>query len=393
MRKRGWVLLALILTVVLPAVGCRTTEGGEPGQHSQIDYVFVHGLSGWGSYDKTYRNMPYWGMLGGDLMQYLGSRGFSCYAASVSPEDSAWDRACELYAQLAGTVTDYGEEHSERCGHPRFGRDFSSDPLIPDWETGRRIVLLGHSFGGATIRVFSELLANGSPEEMAVSGPSGTSPLFLGGQGSRIHAIITLAAPTNGTTAYDLYEDDTFDIESVEVSGWDEWTGNLFSSRKAAERDGRVESDYAAFDMHIDNALALNDSITTLETVYYFAFPCSATEPGEDGNAHPVRKRMEAMFVRSSLRMGAYTGMTKGGFTIDESWKENDGLVNTISAGAPFGAPSERFEGGEIRPGVWYVMPVIRGDHMCLQGGMMKRIDIRSFYLNLLKEIDTLPPS
>ena len=28
-------------------------------------FIFVHGLSGWGSYDKTYRRMPYWGMRGG----------------------------------------------------------------------------------------------------------------------------------------------------------------------------------------------------------------------------------------------------------------------------------------------------------------------------------------
>ena len=240
--------------------------------------------------------------------------------------------------------------------------------------------------------MFSELLANGSPEELAVSRPSRISPLFLGGQGGRIHAIITLAAPTNGTTAYDLYEDDTFDVETVKVSGWDEWTGNLFSSRKAAERDGRVETDYAAFDMHIDNALALNNRISTLDTTYYFAFPCSATEEGEDGNAHPIRKRMEAMFIRSSLRMGAYTGMTKNGFVVDEAWKENDGLVNTISAGAPLGAPTVAYEGEEIRPGIWYVMPVIRGDHMCLQGGMTKRTDIRLFYLELLERIDKLPP-
>jgi hypothetical protein len=28
-----------------------------------MQYIFVHGLSGWGSYDKVYRRMPYWGML------------------------------------------------------------------------------------------------------------------------------------------------------------------------------------------------------------------------------------------------------------------------------------------------------------------------------------------
>ena len=30
-----------------------------------LKYIFVHGLSGWGSYDEAYRWMPYWGMLGG----------------------------------------------------------------------------------------------------------------------------------------------------------------------------------------------------------------------------------------------------------------------------------------------------------------------------------------
>ena len=32
---------------------------------SRIKYIFVHGLSGWGSYDQAYSRMPYWGMRGG----------------------------------------------------------------------------------------------------------------------------------------------------------------------------------------------------------------------------------------------------------------------------------------------------------------------------------------
>ena len=36
-----------------------------------LSFIFVHGLSGWGSYDKAYKKMPYWGMRGGDLMTYL----------------------------------------------------------------------------------------------------------------------------------------------------------------------------------------------------------------------------------------------------------------------------------------------------------------------------------
>ena len=383
-----WLVLLLCIGIFLSAA---CGAGKEPvPERSDKEYVFVHGLSGWGSYDKTYRRMPYWGMFGGDLMKYLRGQGFSCAAASVAPEGSAWDRACELYAQLAGTATDYGKAHSERYGHERFGPDFTGRSLIPDWDSGKKLVLLGHSFGGATIRLFSELLANGSPEEQAACGEEDLSPFFRGGQGERLHALVTLAAPTNGTTAYDLHQDPSFDPDAVRVSRWDSFWGNFFSGRKQAERDGRSEEDYAAFDMHIDNALALNARISVLPGTYYFAVPCSATEP-RDGVQVPIRSQMEPMFRRSSAQMGAYTGVTAGGFVIDKSWQENDGLVNTVSAMAPLGAPSTAFDPDRVSPGIWQVMPVYCGDHMSLQGGMAKRNNIRPFYLELLERIDTLP--
>ncbi|MBO7690723.1 MAG: hypothetical protein J6T14_07845, partial [Clostridia bacterium] len=77
-----------------------------------VSNVFVHGYMGWGSYDAQYKVMPYWGMFTGDLLKRLNKACFACYAASVAPQGSAWDRACELYAQLAGTRTDYGAAHA-----------------------------------------------------------------------------------------------------------------------------------------------------------------------------------------------------------------------------------------------------------------------------------------
>ncbi|MBP5224316.1 MAG: hypothetical protein J6Z38_01875, partial [Lachnospiraceae bacterium] len=343
------------------------------------------------SYDKANRYFPYWGMRGGDLMKYLAKQGFPCHAASVSPEGSAWDRACELYAQLAGRRVDYGKAHSLRCAHERFGKDFSGQPLIPDWESGKKIVLFGHSFGGATIRLFSELLANGSAEERQATEDEDLSAFFRGGQGGRLHALVTLAAPTNGTTAYDLYNDPSFDVSAVRISRRDEFWGNIFSRRKTAASDGRIREDHAAFDMHIDNALALNERIETLPYVYYFAVPCAATRASGDGVHSPVRRLMEPMFRRTSTLMGSYTGTTAGGFVIDASWRENDGLVNTVSAKAPLNAPSVPYERGNVQPGIWQLMPVFRGDHMSLQGGMMKKSVIRPFYRELLEMIGGLP--
>lgn len=390
MKKLSTTLAILLCFVTVFLVSCGNSHPTAPVQ-SDKEYIFVHGLSGWGSYDKTYRTMPYWGMFGGDLMKYLRNQGFSCYAASVAPEGSAWDRACELYAQLTGSLTDYGKAHSTRYGHTRYGPDFTGRPLIPDWNDGKKLVLLGHSFGGATIRLFSEILANGDAEEREMTSPEDLSSFFQGGQGDRLHALVTLAAPTNGTTAYDLHQDESFDADAIEVSRWDNLWGNFFSNRKQEERDGRSEEDYAAFDMHIDNAMALNHRISTLPQTYYFAVPCSATEPGDSGGQRPIQSMMEAMFRRSSAQMGAYTGKTAGGFVIDNSWQENDGLVNTVSAMAPFGAPKTDFNPEQIEPGIWQEMPVYYGDHMSLQGGMLKRNNIRPFYLELLEIINSLP--
>lgn len=145
-----------------PALNIPHVKVDDTKFNTEYANVFVHGLAGWGSYTWYNDFLPYWGMFGGDLMQYLNARGFECYSATVDPTGSAWDRACELYAQLTGTVTDYGEEHSKRCRHDRYGEDYSSDPLIDEWSAEDKINLLGHSFGGATVRLLAELMANGS---------------------------------------------------------------------------------------------------------------------------------------------------------------------------------------------------------------------------------------
>ncbi len=353
---------------------------------SKLTFLFVHGLSGWGSYDSMYRRMPYWGMRGGDLMADLRRQGFDCYAASVAPAGSAWDRACELYAQLAGTRVDYGKAHSEKYRHERFGRDFSACPLIPNWDDGTRLALLGHSFGGATVRLFSELLAHGDEAEKE---EGADSPFFLGGMEDRIHSVVTLASPMNGTTAYDLFSDPAFDPAGVKVPWWSRGLARMMSLGTKPVRDGRDARDYADFDMRVDNALAMNARIATLPRVFYFSVPCAFTRRQEDG-AHRPRKGMEPLFVMRSCQIGAYAGKTAGGVALDGRWRENNGLVNTVSAMVPAGAPSKPLDRRDIACGVWNVFPTLNGDHMWLQGGLMRRHDIRDFYLDMLRMIDPL---
>ncbi len=358
-------------------------------------YVFVHGLSGWGSYDAVNKIMPYWGMFGGDLMKYLNDKGFECYAASVAPNLSAWDRACELYAQLTGTVVDYGKAHSEEFGHERYGKDFTGKSLIPSFSSEDKINLLGHSFGGATVRLFASIMEKGSEKEIAATPENELSDFFKGGKGDWIYSVTALAAPHNGTTAYNVStedvpedkEENAFDKVMTEIENK---LSNLIGTATGGQVDERSSKDYASYDMYIDNALKLNEEILTLDTAYYFSIPCNMTEKQENGTYAPIESRMEKLFVSSSKAIGAYTGETAGGYILDESWQMNDGLVNTISATAPFNAPSKDYDSNNVEKGVWNVMPIYDGDHMSLQGGMTKINDVKDLYVEHLSMINSL---
>ncbi|MCQ2461776.1 MAG: hypothetical protein MJ177_00035 [Clostridia bacterium] len=370
-------------TFLCPFTLCPKTEVSKDEWDTNYSYVFVHGLSGWGSYDSVNKIMPYWGMFGGNLHKYLKKQGFNCYAASVAPQGSAWDRACELYAQLTGTVTDYGEAHSKECNHERYGTDFTGKALIKQWDSENKINLLGHSFGGATVRMLVSLMAQGDENERAASGES-VSPLFTGGKADWVYSVTTLAAPHNGTTAYNV------DDSENAGSDMDKAMAQLVEKANETEDDGRARKDYADYDMYIDNALELNKKLALPENVYYFSVACTCTKMNEDGTYSPDRSRMEALFVSSAEAIGHYTGATENGFVIDEAWRENDGLVNTCSAKAPMYQPSAEFEKNNIQSGIWLVMPVFYGDHMSLQGGMFVKNDMRAYYANHMNMINSI---
>ena len=378
------LILALVLLVCscsksVPAVKVNSDEW-----KTNYTFVFCHGLSGWGSYDKQNKYLPYWGMRTGDLIEYLNEQGFNCVSASVAPHGSAWDRACELYAQLTGSVVDYGKEHSERCNHSRYGTDYSSNPLIDKWDSENKINLLGHSFGGVTVRLMCELMANGSEAEINATASDDISPLFTGGKADYINSITALASPHNGTTAYDI------DPDEEAGSSYQNWLSSIMSSANTPETDGRADYDYANYDMYIDNALELNSRIETLENVYYFSVPCNSSIRQEDGTYLPDEDKTEAMFCRSSILMGKLTETTENGFEVDETWFMNDGLVNTVSALAPFGAPQKEYEEGSVERGIWNIMPIYDGDHMSLQGGLTIKNDVKDFYLKHLDMINKL---
>ncbi|MBE6820232.1 MAG: hypothetical protein E7516_04200 [Ruminococcaceae bacterium] len=361
MAKIISVPMAIIISIFSLFFPAKTEQPDKTQWNTNYPYVFVHGLMGWGEYDMHYKILPYWGMFGGELLSKIEKNGYDCYGASVSGTASAWDRACELYAQLTGSVVDYGKAHSEYCGHERYGKDYTGKALIEKWDSDNKINLLGHSFGGATIRVFATLMAKGNEAEIKATAADDISPLFTGGKSDWIYSLTSLAAPHNGTTSYGL------------------------------ENSMPDNTDSAAYDMFIDHALEINKNMVTDQNTYYFSIPCTATTKNSDGTYSADKGRMEFMFQSSSDEIGKLRGTTQGGYVVDESWLENDGLVNTVSACAPSSAPATEFDQNNISKGVWNIMPVYQGDHMSLQGGFFKvNTDVLRLYTEHFDMINRL---
>ncbi len=382
------ILVLSIVTIFIERIPTKDESIDHTKWKTNYTYVFVHGLSGWGSYDTINKFVPYWGMFGGDLIKYLNKQDFNCAAASVSPTHSAWDRACELYAQLTGTKVDYGEAHSKEMGHERYGEDYTGRALIQSFSEEDKINLIGHSFGGATIRLFTELMANGCEEEVKASGDN-VSPLFTGGKANWVYSITTLAAPTNGTTAY--YTDNAVDPEpttGVSKKIEDKLVDAL--GKATTEDEGRSEKDYASYDMLIDNALELNKNIETLENVYYFSIPCCSTKDSGKGYQSVNNEITDIMFRLPGRLMGNFTFTTDGGYVVDEKWLPNDGLVNTYSARAPFDAPQKDLDKKNIEKGIWQIFPTFSGDHMSITGGLMKTVDVKDYYVDFMCMINEI---
>ena len=78
-------------------------------------------------------------------------------------------------------------------------------------------------------------------------------------------------------------------------------------------------------------------------------------------------------------------------FPIDETWLENDGLVNVVSAKYPTGDEWQEYDAENIIAGIWNVMPVRRGHHGTVIGLGADTQQTRNFYLELINMINSRP--
>lgn len=376
---------------------------------NKYPFVFVGGMLSWGEENLMYKGWPYWGMVAGNFVRQLRDTDIEAYAPQVGPANSAWDRACNLYAMLTGTRVDYGVAHSKTHHHERFGRCYA--PLFEGWgqptEDGgiKRVHLLGHSFGGATMRMLAELLTNGSEEERAATPDGDLSPLFEGGHGDWISTITAISAPHDGTTFVHAFEplmkvltvgtlglfsvlgnthanrfyDNYLEQFGLTVPAGETNYKNIFNPKQFVRMHHVIQSgDHVFHDLRIDEASKLNDFIHCSPDIYYFSISGNGTQPAKDNPQNQVRAPiMIFAFIPFAKVMGKFPTQKIGDYLVDESWHANDGLVPTESGRYPHKEPHVLYEdvkNQSLKKGVWHVLPDYIADHGTVIGGSLSYI-------------------
>lgn len=424
MRK----IISIILSFALIFTMCGTAafagnadnivehEGKTYNLTNKNPWVFVHGMGGWSDFNGE----AYWGGWAdseGDVIALYNSHGVEAYAAVVGPFSSAWDRACELFAQLTGTVVDYGEAHSKAHNHDRYGYDYTDNYLMDKpWDCKSAINLVGHSFGGPTVRLFTSLLAYGDADEIAATGEK-TSPLFKGGYKDAVHSVVTFSGVHNGSPIANLIHDSflmNLVIGVLNFAGavfgrnvlmWDLQMGHLGLTPKQGEERAKFSlstinnvvkaQDNCGYDMTLRGAAELNEKIKTVDSVYYYSYSCNSSTKTALGTYVPIMTNF-VMFFPTSLYIGATEGKTIDGIYMDETWAKNDGIVPLASALYPStdADTAKSYEEAvksneEIKPGVWYYMPIMEGfDHFDFCGTIDYVTSFEDFYYTLVETIN-----
>lgn len=371
-------LISIVLTVIMLTALIVPSIAVD----NQIEYtnVLVHGLGGWGDSSGINKLSPYWGSKTGNLADYLTGQGYDTVEASVGPFSSTWDRTCELYAQLIGTTVDYGEAHSAKHNHNRYGKTYTQ-PIVEQWDEKHQLNLIGHSFGGETVRLLASLMAYGDAVEQAVS-KDGVSDLFTGNKNNYVHSVTTLCSPHNGTTLYYIVDSAPYLIKSLlrtvcALSGVTDQTLiskfyniglNQFSSKSFSNG-----TDNAGYELSPEGAAELNKTIKTVDSVYYFSYSFESTH-AKSGHQVPDRNILPVLYV-TSLSMGIYKNKIFS--------QVNDGLVNVNSALYPWTENHIDFNENNIHPGIWNVMPTMKGHHGTIIGMDGNTEYIHNFYMNL----------
>ena len=334
---------------------------------NQYPVVFVHGFVGLVGEDAFSMYPNYWGGTKYNVKQELTKLGYRVHEANVGAFSSNYDRAVELYYYIKGGRVDYGAAHAAKYGHKRYGRTYEG--IMPDWEPGKKIHLVGHSMGGQTIRLMEHFLRNGNQEEIDYQRQYGgtVSDLFKGGQDNMISSITTIATPHNGTHAADLLGNEeiirqvAYDyarskgnkLSHVDV-GLSQWGLKQREDETLAQYIQRVKQsklwttkDNGFYDLTTEGTDILNQKTSLNPNIVYKTYQGESTRPGPNG----TQKADVNMNIGYTLTANTI-GKVK-----DKAWRENDGLVSVISGQYPLNQ-AHTSATDQVQKGVWQVTPV-----------------------------------
>lgn len=374
--------------------------------------VLVAGLLGIddGKYNYINKVYRYFGGFRGDLTKAMRAKGYEFYEPGLGPFTPVWDRVCDLYGYLVGGTVDYGKAHAEKYGHARYGRTYEG--VLKDWGTPgkhEKINILGYSFGGPVVNLLNGLLINGSEEERAVTPEEELSPLFKGGNGDLLHCVCTLDGTNNGTKAIDfmgrkgvdifqsvlngaiIAVGDTaavkvldFKMDQLGLHNDPDHLGGKFRSPKAKQEENRrnVKSDENMFwQMGTEFAAQLAEKYyASNPSTYYLCYRSVRTHEDKNKNQKP-NVNMNPLMAPTGVLLGEYCPTP------------NDGIVDFEGQSAPKNQPcaGDFRIADETKPGTWYHMPVIDGDHLTWTGMLInKRAYVNRFcsIVDLCNELD-----
>ena len=360
-------------------------------------FVLIHGYN---NFDDTFA----------PAREILTEAGYECYSPHLGPFSGLWDRACELYAMLKGGTVDYGIAHSERCDHERFGKTYPG--ILKQWgeldEEGRRVKvhLVGHSFGGPTVRMLLHLLKEGDGREQEVTPSEELSPLFRGGHDDWVCSITTMASPHNGTTVltmaggyvYTSYfmefskanlnsgtDKDDADKYDLDKFGFTSDTLRLKYAPEKIRAYLKRKEDNCFYELTPSGVDRLYNYLHPFDDVYYFSIPAVCTDPVLGGEFQRPNKHCIERHYASAITMGAMHSKYYG-----PEWRPNDGRVPLASARAPKNEPQQEFDPGEaysyrgpIDRGIWNIFPTLEADHNFFIGEEVEPEVYKTFILEL----------
>ncbi|WP_445194363.1 lipase-like domain-containing protein [Staphylococcus xylosus] len=342
--------------------------------------ILAHGFSGYPDESKPAVLPPYWGGNKVDLDKELNKQGYDVREGGMSPFGSNYDRALELYYYIKGGTVDYGAYHSKKYGHARYGKTYKG--IYPEWAPGKKVHLVGHSFGGQTIQVLEDMLRNGVPEEIEYQKKHGGDipEIFAGGNNNMVSSVTTIATPHNGTFISDKlgnkpiarklfynilkytsnkYTKADYGLEPWGIKQRDDESYIQYLKRVKDNKVWKTE-DTSFTDGSIEGSKKINDRLTLSKDVAYTSITAEDTHKTFN-NRQRGNLKMFAPFKILANLVGRQN---------PESWREGDGPVPLKSGLYPFNKPHKDIT-FDSKPelGLWGVMPTLKNwDHMDLVG-------------------------